>query len=505
MKFVLQASSAVFIFGCLATGSVTYYRPTVPMASPVRSDCPMQVLDRSVPQCGDGLTPEDVYRTLLSVLVGAEETFRRSNCDPRIIQLNRFHVTVANAMGALQARTRLVSQAHPIVEGMVNEFGQMAKLLVQKAGSCRVDWPALTRTVELGMQLILNRLTCSPMAPRTISVMPPVQPAPVVVVDRPAMRIVPAHYPQPWWWSQPPNVVVPQPQVVVAPPRPAAPSPPPAVVIRRPAPPAPGPPPKYYTSPPAPKMTPRPIIYASPPVPRVVVPAPIMRPVVVKPVPIPRGPMPTYYRAPNPPPLPRPVIVQAPRPVPVVIARPAPTPVRVIPRPAPIVIPRPAPVVVPVTKPMVVYQQGGNGYTYYRPNGGMNFGFGGQMMMVPGWQGSGSYGAGGSYDFDRSASLGWGGSGSLGARGSFNAGLNFGAGGGGSAKGSYSSGSGGFTTKPSFWDTVKNKAQNVQSDISSKVRDIRDMRFNAGGNLRFGAGGFSGCIGSECNDNVIKP
>lgn len=110
--------------------------------------------------CDTGMTPDDIYTGLTSVLVRIEDTLRSRRCSRRRFHYHKHPMHIRTLFGKLNKWPVSDVRRHPVHGTFLDTMAQRTRQLIHKAKHCELDYVLLMKVIRMSMKLLVNDVMC---------------------------------------------------------------------------------------------------------------------------------------------------------------------------------------------------------------------------------------------------------------------------------------------------------------------------------------------------------
>jgi hypothetical protein len=114
--------------------------------------------------CDDLITADDVYTSLMAVMVRVDDTLRAHRCFPDQFGFHEKPIKVHSLFGNLTRSNVERLKSHPILGTYIDTMVSGSGLLIKRAEKCFYDHRLMMKLTRLSMKVIINKLSCTQLA-----------------------------------------------------------------------------------------------------------------------------------------------------------------------------------------------------------------------------------------------------------------------------------------------------------------------------------------------------
>lgn len=114
--------------------------------------------------CSDALTADDIYTSLMAVMVRVEDGLRRNGCCPDRFGLHEQPIQVFSLFGKLSTTNFEGLQKDPILGTYIETMKLHSRQLIEYAEKGFYDHRRMMKLVRMAMKMLVNKLSCTQLA-----------------------------------------------------------------------------------------------------------------------------------------------------------------------------------------------------------------------------------------------------------------------------------------------------------------------------------------------------
>ena len=116
--------------------------------------------------CDDMLSADDIYTSLMAIMVNVENRLRKNKCAIDSIGLHESPIKVKSLFGELNTPDLETLRQHPIYGTYIDTLMADTKKLYELANKCYYDHVLMMKIVRMTMKMLINKLTCTELSLR---------------------------------------------------------------------------------------------------------------------------------------------------------------------------------------------------------------------------------------------------------------------------------------------------------------------------------------------------